>query len=65
MIVAFASDNGGTAEGGATGTRSYFAQFGISAPLPEDWVSDVPRDFDFIGGARLFSRYPNRLGSYI
>ncbi|WP_245672755.1 sulfatase-like hydrolase/transferase, partial [Aldersonia kunmingensis] len=39
-IVVFTSDNGGTAEGGPEGTRSYFAEFaGVGGP---DWVGDVP-----------------------
>ena len=57
-IIVVTSDNGGTAEGGPSGTRSYFAQFGHSAPLPEGWVRDVPRDLGEIGGPRLFSQYP-------
>lgn len=57
-LILLASDNGGTAEGGPTGTRSYFAQFGIGATLPEGWVGDVPRDPAEIGGPRLFSQYP-------
>lgn len=57
-IVILASDNGGTAEGGPSGTRSYFAQFGIHAELPDDWVKDAPRDPAEIGGPRLFSQYP-------
>lgn len=58
-IIVLASDNGGTAEGGPNGTRSYFAQFGHGAPLPENWVRDVPRDPSEIGGPRLFSQYPS------
>ena len=57
-IVVLASDNGGTAEGGPSGTRSYFAQFGHSAPVPEGWVRDVPRDPEEIGGPQVFSQYP-------
>lgn len=57
-IIVLASDNGGTAEGGPGGTRSYFAQFGHSAPVPEGWVRDVPRDLEDIGGPTLFSQYP-------
>lgn len=57
-IIVLASDNGGTAEGGPTGTRSYFAQFGHSLPVSESWVRDVPRDPAEIGGPRLFSQYP-------
>lgn len=58
-IVVVTSDNGGTAEGGASGTRSYFAQFGIDTPLPDGWISDVPRDPALIGGPRVFSQYPS------
>ena len=57
-IILVMSDNGGTAEGGPTGTRSYFAQFGHGLPVASDWVRDVPRDPDLIGGPRLFSQYP-------
>ncbi|MFK4731385.1 arylsulfatase [Agromyces mediolanus] len=57
-IILVASDNGGTAEGGPSGTRSYFAQFGLSAELPPDWVSDVPRELDELGGPRVFGQYP-------
>ena len=57
-IVVVASDNGGTAEGGPRGTRSYFAQFGRMGPNPEGWVPDVPRELDLIGGPRLFGHYP-------
>ncbi|MHA3724716.1 arylsulfatase [Leucobacter sp. HY1910] len=57
-IIVLASDNGGTAEGGPTGTRSYFAQFGTNGELPSDWVRDVPRNVADIGGPKLFSQYP-------
>lgn len=57
-IVILASDNGGTAEGGPSGTRSYFAQFGTHGGMPEGWVTDVPRDVEEIGGPRLFGQYP-------
>lgn len=58
-IIILASDNGGTAEGSPSGTRSYFAQFGSAAiDLPSDWVRDVPRDPSDIGGPTLFSHYP-------
>ncbi|PII83781.1 arylsulfatase [Leucobacter sp. OLJS4] len=57
-VIVLASDNGGTAEGGPSGTRSYFAQFGHAAALPADWVRDVPRDPAEIGGPKLFSQYP-------
>ena len=33
-IIVFSSDNGGTAEGGVDGTRSYFSQFAHVAGLP-------------------------------
>ncbi|TXG92721.1 arylsulfatase [Rhodococcus rhodnii] len=55
-IVVFTTDNGGTAEGGAEGTRSYFAEFArIREP---GWVGDVPHDVDLIGGPRLGVHYP-------
>ncbi|MBL5974977.1 MAG: arylsulfatase [Candidatus Leucobacter sulfamidivorax] len=57
-LIVLASDNGGSAEGGAGGTRSYFAQFAVTAELPEGWVKDVPRDPAEIGGPRLFGQYP-------
>lgn len=57
-IVVVASDNGGTAEGGPTGTRSYFAQFGAHGAMPEGWTTDVPREVEEIGGPRLFGQYP-------
>lgn len=57
-VILITSDNGGSAEGGASGTRSYFAQFGATFTLPESWVHDVPRDPDLIGGPRVFSHYP-------
>src|SRR5690606_32344526 len=57
-IIVLASDNGGTAEGGLSGTRSYFSQFALHVDLPEDWVRDVPRDPDLIGGPQTFAQYP-------
>jgi arylsulfatase len=57
-IVVFTSDNGGTGEGGATGTRSYFSQFVQLAGLPRTWERDVARDPDLIGGPRAFVHYP-------
>lgn len=57
-IVVFASDNGGTAEGGPDGTRSYFSQFVQLAGLPADWDRDVPRELELIGGPRAFAHYP-------
>lgn len=59
-IVVFTSDNGGTAEGGPEGTRSYFAQFArVGGP---DWVGDVPHDEELIGTAALGVHYPRGWG---
>ncbi|RDI68805.1 arylsulfatase [Nocardia pseudobrasiliensis] len=59
-IVVFTSDNGGTAEGGPVGTRSYLAEFAhVEDP---DWVGDVPHDEDLIGTARLGVHYPRGWG---
>ncbi|WP_280440471.1 arylsulfatase [Nocardia brasiliensis] len=59
-IVVFTSDNGGTAEGGPEGTRSYFAEFArIDDP---DWIGDVPHDEELIGTARLGVHYPRGWG---
>ncbi|MBL3700995.1 arylsulfatase [Leucobacter luti] len=57
-IIVIASDNGGTAEGGPTGTRSYFSQFVAGLPLPAGWVRDVPRDIELLGGPRVHGHYP-------
>jgi len=57
-IIAFTSDNGATGEGGASGTRSYFSQFGVNRALPERWCADVPRDPELIGGPQTFVHYP-------
>ncbi len=57
-IIVIASDNGGTAEGGPTGTRSYFSQFGLHGAVPDGWVGDVPRELSEIGGPRLYGQYP-------
>ncbi|MGW0176734.1 arylsulfatase [Rhodococcus sp. NPDC003322] len=59
-IVVFTSDNGGTAEGGPEGTRSYFAEF-AHVPDPE-WVGDVPHAESLIGSARLGVHYPRGWG---
>ncbi|MFD4292247.1 arylsulfatase [Rhodococcus sp. NPDC058532] len=59
-IVVFTSDNGGTAEGGPEGTRSYFAEF-ARVPDPE-WAGDVPHDEALIGSARLGVHYPRGWG---
>ena len=61
-IVIFMSDNGGTAEGGEHGTRSYFKQFIHGLRLPTDWQSDVARDIDLIGGPRAMVHYPRGWG---
>ncbi|MEV6278409.1 arylsulfatase [Nocardia sp. NPDC051832] len=59
-IVVFTSDNGGTAEGGPEGTRSYFAEFAhVDDP---GWVGDVPHDEELIGSARLGVHYPRGWG---
>ncbi|MFF0817264.1 arylsulfatase [Rhodococcus sp. NPDC003318] len=59
-IVVFTSDNGGTAEGGPEGTRSYFAEF-ARVPDPE-WIGDVPHDESLIGSAKLGVHYPRGWG---
>lgn len=61
-IVVVTSDNGATAEGGAEGTRSYFSQFAHVHGLPSDWVRDVERDADLIGGPRTTVHYPRGWG---
>ncbi|MCF8571493.1 arylsulfatase [Gordonia sp. HY002] len=60
-IVVFTSDNGGTAEGGPAGTRSYFSQF-VHGPVPPDWERDVPHDESLIGSADLGVHYPRGWG---
>ena len=57
-IFVFTSDNGGTGEGGVEGTRSYFSQFVHTPGLPEDWLRDVPRPLDELGGPRVHGHYP-------
>lgn len=57
-IIVFTSDNGGTAEGGPDGTRSYFSQFVWDVDLPSDWLRDVDRDLDLIGGPQTMVHYP-------
>lgn len=57
-IIVFTSDNGGTGEGGVGGTRSYFSQFVHLAGLPDDWVADVPRPLEDLGGPRVHGHYP-------
>ncbi|MCS0634850.1 arylsulfatase [Streptomyces sp. LP05-1] len=57
-VVVFTSDNGGSGEGGAEGTRSYFSRFAHHPRLPGDWVADVDRDPELIGGPRSTVHYP-------
>ena len=58
-IIVFTSDNGATAEGGDTGTRSYFSRFGTPRfGLPDGWDPDVARDPDLLGGPRAYAHYP-------
>ncbi|MFE2107399.1 arylsulfatase [Kitasatospora sp. NPDC059463] len=61
-IVVFTSDNGGTGEGGAEGTRSYFSRFVHHPALPEDWNPDVEREIELIGGPRSLVHYPRGWG---
>jgi arylsulfatase len=61
-IVVFTSDNGGTAEGGAEGTHSYFSRFVHIPGLPKDWEADVERDLVLIGGPRTMVHYPRGWG---
>jgi arylsulfatase A-like enzyme len=60
-IVVVTSDNGGTAEGGPIGTRSYFGQFQRMVSRGP-WPRDVPRDPDLIGGPRVMVHYPRGWG---
>lgn len=60
-IVVFTSDNGATEEGGATGSRSYYKQFGGFRGLT-GWDGDVDRDPDLIGGPRALVHYPRGWG---
>ncbi|MFG3099156.1 arylsulfatase [Streptomyces sp. NPDC048182] len=61
-IIVFTSDNGGTGEGGAEGTRSYFSRFVHHPGLPGDWDPDVDRDPELIGGPRSLVHYPRGWG---
>lgn len=61
-IVVFTSDNGGSAEGGLEGTRSYFSRFVHIPGIPKDWEADVARDLDLIGGPRTMVHYPRGWG---
>ncbi len=62
-LIIVTSDNGATAEGGPEGTRSYFSQFAHVHGLPADWVRDVERDVDLIGGPRTTVHYPRGMGT--
>ena len=57
-LVVLLSDNGATGEGGVEGTRSYFSQFVRLTGLPQDWVADVPREVDLMGGPQVHGHYP-------
>ena len=57
-IIVFTSDNGATAEGGESGTRSYFSQFANVPGLPAEWERDVPREPDLLGGPQTTVHYP-------
>ncbi|MFJ5230990.1 arylsulfatase [Kitasatospora sp. NPDC088391] len=61
-VVVFTSDNGGTGEGGAEGTRSYFSRFVHHPNLPADWNPDVQREIDLIGGPQSLVHYPRGWG---
>ncbi|MEQ8840814.1 MAG: arylsulfatase [Acidimicrobiales bacterium] len=60
-VVIFTSDNGGTEEGGPTGSRSYFKQFGGFSRMT-GWDLDVARDPDLIGGPQTLVHYPRGWG---
>jgi arylsulfatase len=60
-VVVFTSDNGATEEGGPTGSRSYYKQFGGFRGLT-GWDGDVPRDIALIGGPRTLVHYPRGWG---
>lgn len=60
-IIVFTSDNGGTAEGGPEGTRSYFTRF-VHHPVPPDWERDVDHDESLIGSEELGVHYPRGWG---
>jgi arylsulfatase A-like enzyme len=60
-VVIFTSDNGATEEGGATGSRSYYKQFGGFGALA-GWDRDVAREPELIGGPRTLVHYPRGWG---
>lgn len=61
-IIVFTSDNGGTGEGGAEGTRAYFKRFVHHPGLPDDWRGDADRELDLVGGPRSLVHYPRGWG---
>ncbi len=61
-VIVFTSDNGGTGEGGAEGTRAYFKRFVHHPGLPEEWNGDVDRELDLVGGPRSLIHYPRGWG---
>ena len=60
-VVIFTSDNGGTEEGGATGSRSYYKKFGGFTGMT-GWNLDVDRDPELIGGPQMLVHYPRGWG---
>ena len=60
-VVIFTSDNGGTEEGGATGSRSYYKKFGGFTGMT-GWNLDVERDPELIGGPQTLVHYPRGWG---
>jgi arylsulfatase A-like enzyme len=60
-VVIFTSDNGGTEEGGATGSRSYYKKFGGFTGMT-GWDLDVDRDPELIGGPQMLVHYPRGWG---
>lgn len=60
-VVVFTSDNGATEEGGPTGSRSYYKQFGGVGAMT-GWNRDVPREPELIGGPRALVHYPRGWG---
>ncbi|MEU0931862.1 arylsulfatase [Embleya sp. NPDC005971] len=61
-VIVFTSDNGGTGEGGAEGTRAYFKRFNQHPAKPADWRGDIELDPDLIGGPRSLIHYPRGWG---
>jgi arylsulfatase len=60
-IIVFLSDNGGAADGGITGSRSYYSNFSKflqPAAFPADWEHDAATDPELIGGPRSAVQYP-------